>query len=448
MTSFARQARWNTSLSILGQGLTVVFITFVSRLLGRTEFGFYIWITALPGLFIVFDLYLGIALQNRLTALYTRREKEASDRLLWGFLWGMLAMALLFTTVGAIFTALLVATEANWVSRLPIWVLWAGFAHVSLSSLNVALLAAHLGYNAHRAVERNAVVSIAADVIGKLSFLGFFVTTRSLAIAIVGFSIVSVIAQVVTHVRFMRIYDVAFLAPTRRLVRESFADLWSSGDGRDWAITRVVDGLYKNSELVVGTFFVGAPTIGDFALLDRLSNALMLAANSIYVPLVPQLVSAQASDQRDRMARLSRIVIRYSIAGLIAFSVFFVVLGEFLASWWAGREIDFPLIILVLLCMRSWTRVLASLGFHLLAGHRLIRELKWATVVTGFVYLVLYVSSVPRIGVLGIAATQVVAQGLFVVFVHRTGVTQDPLSIEIAATDAKGVDATIPTALP
>src|SRR3989304_4100105 len=88
--------RWNFIFSVTAQVVSVAFVALVSRLLGHVNFGYYIWIAALPGLVVVFDLYLGLSLQNRLTELIVNGNHVARDNLIWGFIWGMYAVAIIF----------------------------------------------------------------------------------------------------------------------------------------------------------------------------------------------------------------------------------------------------------------------------------------------------------------------------------------------------------------
>ena len=119
--------------------------------------------------------------------------------------------------------------------------------------------------------------------------------------------------------------------------------------------------------------------------------------------------------QNGQMNSLTIKVGRYSVVGLLLFSVVFLTCGERIASLWAGRRIDFSLIIVVLVCFRAWTRVLSSLFWHTLVGYKLIRGLLWATILSGTIYAVLYAALIRSYGVLSIVVSQSVAQSAFII---------------------------------
>lgn len=419
MKPFSHQARWNFIFSVTAQSVSVGFIALASRMLGHVDFGYYIWITALPGMVVVFDLYLGLSLQNRLTELSTTNDRRTRDQLVWGFLWGMLGISLIFLTV-CVLTVYGITSGSTWkVTAIPSQIIWLGLVQVAAAALGVPLLVTGVGFNAAHQVHRGAAWSLGTDIISKAVFLLVLAITEAFPVSITSFATTTILSNVVMTARFMRVYNIAFIAPSLAVTRTAFHELWVFGNAREWAVLRVADGFFKNSELVMGAFVIHAATIGDFAVLDRLSNALMLAANSAYVVLVPALAAAGASGDKSRMAALTKKVGRLSLAGLILFSVVFLAGGEWIASLWAGRTIDFSLLVVVLVCARAWTRVLSSLYWSILFGYKLIRGLLWATIVSGGIYAVLYGGLIARYGVLSILIAQITAQGFFILIASR-----------------------------
>lgn len=419
MKSFSYQARWNLLISVTGQAVAVVIIALASRMLGAENFGYYIWIAALPGMVVVFDLYLGLSLQNRLTELIATGNHVARDNLIWGFIWGMYAVAISFIALCAIVGTAVTAGPWATVMTIPSWVIWLGLVQVSAASLGVPLLAAGVGFNAHREVHRGAGWSLAMDILSKTAFIGSLGLFHSLAVSIGIFAGVTLLANVALTMRFMHIYDVSYQKPSFERIRKVLQELRTHGNARDWAILRVADAFFKNSELVIGAFLLGAVTIGDFAVFDRLSNALMLAANSAYVVLVPALAWAGANGDTSRMSVLTKKVGRLSLAGLILFSVVFLAGGEWIASIWAGRTIDFPLLVVILVCARAWTRVLSALYWNILFGYKLVRGLLLATLVAGVAYAALYGALISQYGVLSILVSQILAQSIFIIMAVR-----------------------------
>jgi O-antigen/teichoic acid export membrane protein len=420
MKSFSHQATWNTSFSFMGQAISVAFVAFSSRLLGRDNFGYYVWVVGLPAMLVVFDLYLGMSLQNRLTELIATGKRRDRDKLIWGYVWGMLAISLGFIAVCMLVAGTLVAAGLfGKSSGIPSWVIWLGIAQTASVSLTIPLLVVGVGFNAHGEVHRGAAWSLAADVLTKTSFLVVLGLTRAFVVAMASFSAMTLLTAVVLAVRFMRVYQVAYIPPSWALVRNGFHELYARGNARAWAALRVADGLFKNSDIIIAAFVIGSARVGDFAVLDRLSNALMLAANSSYVVLVPVLVSSGAIGEKERMARITARVGRYSIIGLIVFSIIFLTGGERIASLWAGRKIEFSFLVVLLICVRAWSRVLSGLSWHILAGYKLIRSLLYVTLISGFVYAVLYAGLLPRYGVLSIVISQVLAQSVFIILASR-----------------------------
>jgi len=414
MKSFSHQASWNTAVSIAGQGIGLLFVALVSRMLGSELFGYYVWVTALPGMVVVFDMYLGLSFQNRLTELVATGDQEGRRRLTWGFLWGMLGISSLFIALGFLVTSVMTLTNLFMgTMRVPSFVVWLGFIQVVSTSLNVPLLVAGCGYNAHREVHRGAAWSLGGDLFSKAVFILVLSLTASFAASMIAFSIATVIGNCTITARFMRVYRIHYMPASWSIVRSAFHDLWTWGSAREWAGLRVADGLFKNSDLIIGTFFISAATIGDFSLLDRLSSALMLAANAVYVPLVPALISAGATGKEQGMNRLTSKAKCLSIAGLILFSIVFLSSGEWLASLWSGHRVEFSFLIVFLVCARAWTRVLSSLYWNILVGYNLIRGLLWTTVCSGIAYLMLYAVLIKSCGVLSIVVSQITGQFVF-----------------------------------
>jgi len=413
MKSFSHQARWNFIFSATGQVVSVAFIAFASRLLGHVNFGYYIWIAALPGMVVVFDLYLGLSLQNRLTELLFAEDRRTRDELVWGFLWGMLWASLIFLLVCVLIVYAITSGSIWKIAAIPSEIIWLGLIQVAVVALGVPLLVAGVGFNAGGQVHLGAAWTLGTDILAKSAFLATLAITGSFSVSMVLFATIAMLSNVAVTARFMRIYKIAFMAPSLAVTRTAFRELWVLGNAREWAALRVADGFFKNSELVIGAFVINAATIGDFAVLDRLSNALMLAANSAYVVLVPALAAAGISGDKGRMAVLTKRVGRLSLAGLVLFSIVFLAGGEWIASLWAGRTIDFPLLVVVLVCARAWTRVLCSLYWNILFGYKLIRGLLWATIASGSAYAALYGALISGYGVLSILIAQIVAQGIF-----------------------------------
>lgn len=414
MKSFSHQARWNLLISVMGQGINIVFIGLASRMLGAEYFGHYIWIAALPGMVVVFDLYLGLSLQNRLTEHIATGNRVARDNLIWGFIWGMYAVALIFIALCTIIVFVLTAGSSSTVMAIPSWVIWLGLVQVSASSLGVPLLAAGVGFNAHREVHRGAAWSLITDIFSRAMFIGSLGLFHSLAVSMGVFAGAILLGSVVLTILFMRAYQVSYQRPSIRLIREVMQDLSVNGNARDWALLRVTDALFKNSELIIGAFLLGSVTIGDFAMLDRLSNALMLAANSAYVVLAPALVAAGATGNTGQMALMTKKVGQLSLVGLVLFSVLFLSAGEWISSLWAGRLINFPLLVVFLVCVRAWTRVLSALYWTVLFGYKLVQGILLATVVAGVTYALLYGTLIFHYGVLSILVSQILAQGVFI----------------------------------
>ncbi|MES2353802.1 MAG: hypothetical protein V4568_05220 [Pseudomonadota bacterium] len=419
MKSFSYQARWNFVISVTAQVVSVGFIALVSRLLGRVDFGYYIWITALPGMIVVFDLYLGQALQNRLSELIVTNDRNARDKLIWGFLWGMLVITLVFIAVCALVAFVMTSTSIWHMATIPSQVIWLGVIYVAAAGFGVPLLVAGTGFNAGGQVHRGAAFGLGLDLLTKLAFVGVLATTKSFFFAITILSILTVVSNVIITIWFMRIFDVVYLAPSFTVIKTAFRELWFLGNAREWAVLRVADGFFKNSELVIGAFVISSATIGDFAVLDRLSTALMLAANSAYVVLGPTLAAAGARGDKGRMAALTKKVGQFSLVGLVLFSVLFLTAGEWVASLWSGRAIDFPFLIVLLICARAWTRVLSSLYWNILFGYKLVRGLLQATLMSGLAYVVLYGALISRYGVLSILIAQIVAQAIFLLVAWR-----------------------------
>src|SRR5574337_263088 len=343
----------------------------------------------------------------------------ARDNLIWGFVWGLYAAAIIFITLCAIVVAAVTAGFWATVITIPSWVIWLGLVQVSAASLAVPLLAAGVGFNAHREVHRGAGWSLAMDIFSKAAFIGSLGLFHSLALSVGIFAGATVLANVGLTMRFIRVYNVSYQKPSIKRIREALQELKAHGNARDWALLRVADALFKNSELVIGAFLLGAVTIGDFAVLDRLSNALMLAANSAYVVLVPALASAGANGDTSRMSVLTKKVGRLSLAGLIVFSVVFLAGGERIASMWAGRTIDFPLLVVILICARAWTRVFSTLYWNILFGYKLVWGLLLATFVAGVAYTALYGALISQYGVLSILISQILAQSIFIIMAVR-----------------------------
>jgi O-antigen/teichoic acid export membrane protein len=419
MKPFSHQARWNFLFSVTSQGVSLGFIALTSRMLGHVDFGYYIWITALPGMVVVFDLYLGLSLQNRLTELLTTKDQFTRDRLVWGFIWGMLGISLIFLTV-CVLVVYGITSGSTWkVTAIPSQIIWLGLIQVASAALGVPLLVTGVGFNAARQVHRGAAWALGTDILSKAVFLLALAITESFPVSIALFAMAAILSNVVVTTRFMRLFNIAFIAPSLAVTRTAFRELWVFGNAREWVILRVADGFFKNSELVIGAFVINTATIGDFAVLDRLSNALMLAANSAYAVLVPALAAAGASGDKSRMAVLTKTVGRLSLAALILFSVVFLAGGEWIASLWAGRTIDFSLLVVVLVCARAWTRVLSNLYWNILFGYELICGLLWATIISGGIYAVLYGALISRYGVLSILIAQIIAQGMFILVASR-----------------------------
>lgn len=415
MKSFSHQATWNTVISIVAQAFAMLFVAVVSRMLGTKAFGYYVWITALPGMVVVFDMYLGLSFQNRLTEFVSTGDQEKGNRLIWGFLWGMLSVATIFIILGFLVTLVLTVSGVRLgTSTVPPFVIWLGFVQVASVSLNVPLLVAGLGYNAHREVHRGAAWALGGDLFSKTIFIIALSLTASFTTSVLVFSASTIFANCAITMRFMKTYYIHYIPASWSVVRTTFRELWRWGNAREWAGLRVVDGLFKNSDLIIGTFFISAGTIGNFALLDRLSNALMLAANAIYVPLVPALVSAAAVGEKHGMGRLSTNAKRLSVVGLVLFSLVFLSSGKWLASLWSGHRIEFPFLVVLLICVRTWTRVLSSLYWNILVGHKLIRGLLWITIASSVAYLLLYVVLIKNCGVLSIVVSHIVGQCIFI----------------------------------
>lgn len=418
--SFGRQARWNSAISLAGQIVAVGFVGITARLLGPVEFGYYIWVTALPGMLVVFDLYLGLSLQTRLTELIAIGDMRGRDEIIWGFFWGMLAVSVAFVMIVTLGVLALTGLHlVNSPSAIPPWVVWLGLAQITASSLNVPLLVVGVGYNANHEAHRGSAWSLGADLVSRSLFLTVLGWTGSLRASLLTSSVAMVVVNVVPFIRFLQVYGIGYLRPSVNLVRRAIADLLNRGQGRRWAALRVVDGVYKNSELIVGAFVIGSARIGDFALLDRLSSALMLFASAAYLPLAPAMTSARAVGNRSRSTMLERKVGRYSAAGLVLFSAVFLLLGEGIVSLWAGRPIEIAFSVVVLMCVRACMRVLSTLQWHILMGRQLIQGLLLSTVAAAASYLVLYGSLLARYGVLSIVVSQVVAHTVFLACASR-----------------------------
>jgi len=419
MKSFFYQFRWNLILSVTGQIISVCFLALASRMLGLTDFGYYIWIISLPGLVVIFDLYLGLSLQNHLTKLILKNNEDARDKLVWGFVWGMLVISLIFILIGLLFVILITSGYILSVTSIPANIIWLGFFSVCASALGVPLLVVGVGFNAARMVHVGAKYGIFTDLFIKSTFLVTLFISKSFAISICLFLIATLFVNILLAKRFMNIFHITFIGPTIRLVKSAFNELWHDGNGKQWAMLRVADGFFKNSEIVIGAFFINVAIIGNFSLLDRLSNMLMLLANSAFVVLVPNIAVLRLNGEHHKLAGVTKLSTYISVAVLIIFSFFFLLFGEKIASIWAGRKIDFSILIVILICLRAWTRVMSSLSWTLLFGLNLIDGLLHATVLSGILYALLYGLLIQQYGVLSILISQIIAQSVFIFYCWR-----------------------------
>lgn len=410
MRSFRGVAKNNVVISLLSMVNGVVFIALLSRLVSVAEFAEWSWVTAAVGLFAVTDLYLLIYLQNFVTASAVRRQRRLVAFLfdnLFVFEW-ILGIAVL--ALAGIVAAVLMAFHPEKLPQATLGLMFCALA-VGLFSQALSMFGAYI--NGRGDVDRLSAIMLAKTVWQNLVMLVLLGLGATFHVSAWAYFVAGLGFLAVFHYYGRRRFGRSSKPVTLRSLTLVLVFLWRRGRMAWWATLRIFDAVRQNILIFLGFLLLSNVIIADYSFVSRLNNIALIVAMSIFGPLVPRLLSMKERNDiagvRGVVHRTVRYISFYAIASIVGFSA----LAGPVASFWAGREINYDTAYVIVIAISGAAQILQTLFWNILIGLNRVRELTIYTCTTTLLLAITLAVCLGRIGEMALPVATLVGAGAF-----------------------------------
>jgi O-antigen/teichoic acid export membrane protein len=392
-----------SSLTVIGgrissAGSQLLITGILARTLDANLFGLWALLYTIYNLMPNLDFGFGQALRLKLADLNARGgNADLEERLFWNVSWMLLILGVILGTV--IGTVLLLLPNIETQLRFPLF-----FFSIACGLTISFNLGTQIFYAYEEGFQRG-VLDISQAILLAMSV---WVVSRSNQISLIVFAFygIALIFNAIALLWFIQKRQWKIQKPQRSSLQKTFTEIWHSSLWF-WLLAVFAAGISGTLPL----FVAGATNleqVGHFVILQRLFTLLITlhyawisTLQSAYTRSIAQLDWDWVKHTWQR----SSIV---TVVGMIGVSVFMVWLHQPIIQLWTGRSIFDPMLVIVLACLAcilTWINV----NSVVLNGMGIIQpQVYWFFF--GFVlYIVLNFILVPRIGVIGVPISTIVA---------------------------------------
>ena len=378
--------------------LVPVFLAFW----GGQLYGEWLALSAAMGYLALLDLGLQTYVVNRMCQAYARKHLDDLHRDLHSAIEIFTVVALLGLTGIAVFIAL-----------APVELLFhLEFTTRKLAGLTIMLLAANVFLNSIpmgliAGLYRATGAYARGQMIGNVMRMAQFVATAavvSLWRSTAGLAATWVLVNVVGILLILR--DLRRFRPDVRL--DLAAGSWRHGirligPALLFLLFGVASALNMQGMVLIVNSALGAVAVVQFVTIRMLSNIIPQGLAVVNSALWPEMTIVDARGERERLIRLSRWLVKFSVSVAVLVALLIRFVGPDLYHLWTGRQIAFePRVLDLLLIQAVLMAVWNASGLPLLASNRQ-RAYAWWTLLNAVVSIGLALILVRPFGLVGVA---------------------------------------------
>jgi O-antigen/teichoic acid export membrane protein len=411
--NIALSAAAAAAAKIISAGTALVSLPLTLHYLGPERYGLWVMISSLVAILSFADLGIGNGIVNSVSAALGRDDRP-------GVL-GFVSSAFFVLSLVATVMFLIFCAAYSWVPWHAVFNVNSAQARAEVGPAVAVfvlcfLLAMPIGIvgRVQVALQRGFLASLWQCLASLLGFAGVLLAIQleaglpGLVLAFMGAPLLAALLN--SWVFF--VYQCPEWRPTRASVSKA-ASLHLLRFGALFLVLQLVAAIAFASDSFVIAQALGAAAVAEYAVPERMFSIITMVLAMVLAPLWPAYGEAIARGDDLWVRRTLKRSVAIAVGLAAVFSVFMVLVGEWVMSWWVGEAVQPPFLLLMGLAVWKTLEACGSALAVFLNGAHVVRSQVVMAVLTALGALTLKVMLVKQMGVEGTVWATVVAYSVF-----------------------------------